>query len=109
MTTEADVDPQLLLAWQLFDFQDYHERQPVSPSLQGPNALTEITVPRVSAYVAPAYAVTPDPSRSPRAFPSWLTGPRVRLPRQEIAELIHLAISPERLPPKPPACDATCV
>lgn len=60
MTTEADVDPQLLLAWQLFDFRDYHERHRIA--FLGPKCLTEITVPRVSAYVAPAYAVTPDPA-----------------------------------------------
>ncbi len=60
MTTEADVDPQLLLAWQLFDFRDYHERHRIA--FLGPKRLTEITVPRVSAYVAPAYAVTPDPA-----------------------------------------------
>ena len=59
-TTEADVDPQLLLAWQLFDFRDYHERHRIA--FLGPKRLTEITVPRVSAYVAPAYAVTPDPA-----------------------------------------------
>jgi hypothetical protein len=60
MTTEADVDPQLLLAWQLFDFRDYHERHRIA--FLGPKRLTEITVPRVSAYVAPAYAVSPDPA-----------------------------------------------
>jgi serine protease Do len=60
ITTEADVDPQLLLAWQLFDFREYHERHRIA--FLGPKRLTEITVPRVSAYAAPAYAVTPDPA-----------------------------------------------
>jgi hypothetical protein len=60
MTTAADVDPQLLLAWQLFDFRDYHERHRIA--FLGPKRLTEITVPRVSAYVAPAYAVSADPA-----------------------------------------------
>ena len=36
MTTEADVDPQLLLAWQLFDFRDYHERHRIA--FLGPSA-----------------------------------------------------------------------
>jgi serine protease Do len=60
ITTEADVDPQLLVAWQLSLFRDYHERHRIA--FLGPKRLTEITVPQVSAYVAPAYAVTPDPA-----------------------------------------------
>ncbi len=60
ITTEAHVDPQLLLAWQVFDFRGYQERHRIAFS--GLKRLTEITVPRVSAYVAPAYAVTPDPA-----------------------------------------------
>jgi serine protease Do len=60
VTTEADVDPRLLLAWQLFDFREHRERHRIA--FHGSKRLTEITVPRVSAYAAPAYAVTPDPA-----------------------------------------------
>ncbi|MBV8520948.1 MAG: trypsin-like peptidase domain-containing protein [Acetobacteraceae bacterium] len=60
ITTEPDVDPKLLVAWQLWDFRNYQERHRIA--FLGPKRLTEIIVPRVSAHLAPAYAVTPDPA-----------------------------------------------
>jgi hypothetical protein len=86
ITTEADVDPQLLLAWQLFDFRDYHERHRVA--FLGPKRLTEITVPRVSAYVAPAYAVTPDPA-APREVTQRLAKAQSEAAQARDRGLIH--------------------
>jgi hypothetical protein len=60
ITTEADVDPQLLLAWQISFFRDYHERHRIA--FLGPKRLTEITVPAGESFLAPAYAVAPDPA-----------------------------------------------
>jgi hypothetical protein len=60
MTTEADVDPQLLVAWQFSFFRDYHERHRIA--FLGPKRLTEITIPAGDGFLAPAYAVTPDPA-----------------------------------------------
>jgi serine protease Do len=86
MTTEADVDPQLLLAWQLFDFRDYHELHRIA--FLGPKRLTEIIVPRVSAYVAPAYAVTPDP-RAPKDVSQRLAKARSEAVQATDRGLIH--------------------
>ncbi len=86
ITTEADVDPQLLLAWQLFDFREYHERHRIA--FLGPKRLTEITVPRVSAYVAPAYAVTPDPA-APRDVSQRLAKAQSEAAQARDRGLIH--------------------
>ena len=86
ITTEADVDPQLLGAWQLVDFRDYHERQRIA--FLGPKRLTEITVPRVSAHVAPAQAVTPDPA-APKEISQRLAEAQRTAAQARDAGLIH--------------------
>jgi serine protease Do len=86
ITTAADVDPQLLLAWQLFDFRDYHERHRIA--FLGPKRLTEITVPRVTAYALPAYAVTADPA-APKDVSERLAKARNEAAQARDRGLIH--------------------
>ena len=51
ITTEADVDPQLLVAWQFSFFRDYHERHRIA--FLGPKQLTEIIIPPGDGFLAP--------------------------------------------------------
>jgi serine protease Do len=60
VTTEADVDPRLLLAWQLNVGRDFRERHRVA--FRGPKLLTEVTSPKVFALLAPMFEVSPDPA-----------------------------------------------
>jgi hypothetical protein len=111
IATEPDVDPRLLVAWQLlFDFRDSLERHPfvnfISAQREqhlddfrdsqerhriaflGPKRLTEITVPRVSAHVAPAHAVTPDPA-APKDISQRLAKAQRTVKQARDAGLIH--------------------
>ena len=51
ITTEADVDPRLLVAWQFSFFRDYHERHRVA--FLGSKQLTEITIPAGDGFLPP--------------------------------------------------------
>lgn len=86
ITTEADVDPQLLLAWQLSSFRDDHERHRIA--FLGPKRLTEITIPAVDAFLAPAYAVSPD-STAPRDISQRLARAQRTSEQSRDAGLIH--------------------
>jgi len=84
--TEADADPQLLLAWQLFDFRNYQERHRIA--FLGPKRLAEIIVPRVSGHLAPAYAVTLD-TAAPKDVADRLAKAQWEAVQAKEAGLIH--------------------
>jgi hypothetical protein len=86
ITTEADVDPQLLLAWQFSFFRDYHERHRIA--FLGPKRLTEITIPAGDGFLAPAYAVTPDPA-APKDISQRLAKAQRTAAQARDAGLIH--------------------
>jgi hypothetical protein len=83
---DADVDRKLLLAWQLLEFRDYQERHRIA--FQGTKRLTEIIVPRVSAHLAPAYAVAPDPT-APKDVSQRLAMAQWTAAQARDAALIH--------------------
>jgi serine protease Do len=86
ITTEADVDPQLLVAWQFSFFRDYHERHRVA--FLGPKLLTEIIIPAGDGFLAPAYAATPDPT-APKDVAARLAKAQSTATQSRDAGLIH--------------------
>ena len=60
LTTEADVDPRLLVAWQLGVGRDFREHHRVA--FRGNKRLTDITSSKVFAFPAPALETSTDPA-----------------------------------------------
>lgn len=97
VVAEADIEPMVLMSWQLFSIRDYQERHTIA--FAGDKRYTRVLLPGIQLKYAPDDAVAPDRNAPPevaRAVEQAREGAAARKARGDFGYLVAIRSPEER-------------